>query len=82
MAAAISAAAVGCRRCAFSLRPDGRAAAVSAAMACARWTKDTPAPFARASASARVSKPSHARPQRASCNHGSRSPGRLRDRSP
>jgi ERCC4 domain-containing protein len=39
LAGAGSAAAAGSRRPAFSLRRDGRAAAVIAAMACARWTK-------------------------------------------
>jgi len=47
----MSAAAVGCRRCAFSLRLDGRATAVIAAMARARWAKGTPALFARANGS-------------------------------
>jgi hypothetical protein len=44
-AGARSAAAAGCRRCAVPLRLAARAAAVIAAMACARWTKNTPALF-------------------------------------
>jgi hypothetical protein len=47
LAGARSAAAVGCRRCAFSPRLAGRATAASAAIACARWTKNTPQLFAR-----------------------------------
>ena len=46
-AAARSAAADGFHRCAVSLRLDGRATALIAAMACARWTKNTPALFAQ-----------------------------------
>ncbi len=75
LAGARSAAAAGCRGCAFSLRLDGRATAAIAAMACARWTKNTPALFARANSSDGVSKPPAARARRASHNRGSGSPG-------
>jgi hypothetical protein len=77
-----SVAAVGCRRCACSLRLDGRATAVIAAMARARWAKGPPALFARANGSDGVSTASAARTRPASSNHGSRSRGQPRDSSP
>jgi hypothetical protein len=51
LAGARSAAAVGRRCCAFSLRLDRHAPALIAAMACARWAKDTPALLAGAKGS-------------------------------
>ncbi len=70
-----SAAAVGSLRSALSLRLDGRAAAVIAAMACARWTKDTHA--LPACANGRPGCQSRRlRARRASRNHRSGSRGR------
>jgi hypothetical protein len=77
-----SAAAVGSRRSAFSERLAVGATAVIAAMACARWTKNTPELFARTNGSTGVSKPALARARRASRNHTSGSQGRCQTLHP
>jgi hypothetical protein len=71
VAGAGSAAAVGSRRRASSLRRDGRAAAVIAAMACARWTKATPTLVARTDGSSGCQSRRPACGRCASCNHSS-----------
>jgi hypothetical protein len=90
IAGARSAAAVACRRGAFSQRLDGRATAVIAAMACARrtkrtrWAKDIPALVARAHASVAVSIKAVgcSRPARAGATTARVPRARLRDSSP
>jgi hypothetical protein len=76
-----SAAAVGCRRRAFSLRLDGRTAAVIAAMACARWTKDPPALLVRTDGVERAVKAVDCTRPGASRNHRAVPRASLRDSS-